>query len=130
MVRRQRRGRARSEVEVGRRLGVGDSGRGLAGGGRGGSRFGRIVDPAETAVERLQRSQQQAERGQAVSDDPEDEPGSVIPISCPPTRAAEQGAGEADAPERAGRGEAVTGRVGAPPKRNVPTGMAAISTTT
>src|SRR5436305_118915 len=126
---RQRRCRARSEVEVERRLCVGEPGRGLAGGAREGSPAGRrAVEAAEAAVERLQRRQQQAERDQAVSDDPEDEPGGVPPdLVARPGIAAEQGAGEADAPERAGRGEAGTGPVGALLKKIIPTGTAAIS---
>src|SRR5262245_33710332 len=86
-----------------------EPGRGLAGGALEGLLVGRRgVEPAEAAVERLQRRQQQAERDQAVSDDPEDEPGGLLPDVVPrPDRAAEQGAGDADATERAGRGEAV-----------------------
>src|SRR5437899_3264540 len=56
----------------------------------------RGVEAAEAAVERLQRSQQQAERDQGVSDDPEDEPGGVPPdLVARPGIAAEHGAGEA-----------------------------------
>jgi hypothetical protein len=108
MVRRQRvrprrfPGRSEIEVEVERRLRVGEPGRGLAGGAREGSPAGRRAGgAAEAAVERLHRRQQQAERDQAVSDDPEDEPGGVPPdLVARPGIAAEQGAREADAPER------------------------------
>src|SRR4051812_37376675 len=83
MVRRQRVGqrrrRAGSEVEVERRLRVGEPGLGLAGGAREESPAGRrAVEAAEAAVERLQRRQQQAERDQAISDDPEAEPGGLL----------------------------------------------------
>src|SRR5262249_55204521 len=88
MVRRQRvgqrRGRAGSEMGVEGQLGVGGPGLGLAGGAREGLLGGQpVVDPAEAAVERLQRRQQQAGRDQAVSDDPEGEPGGLIPDVVP-----------------------------------------------
>src|SRR5262249_24658293 len=67
MVRRQRvgprLGRAGSEAEVDGRLCVGKPVRGLVNGAREGLLGGPpVVDPTEAAVERLQRSQQQAER--------------------------------------------------------------------
>src|SRR5262249_36042040 len=128
MVRRQRVGqrrrRAGSEVAVERRLRVGEPGLGLGGGAREGPPAGRrAVEAAEAAVERLQRRQQQAERDQTVSDDPEDEPGGLLLAFVPrPGRAAEHGAGEADAPERAGRGETVTGPAGAFAEEDRPDG--------
>jgi hypothetical protein len=67
MVRRQRlgqwRGWAGSEIEVERRLCVGEPRCRLAGGAREGLLGGQpVVDTAEAAVERLQRGQQQADR--------------------------------------------------------------------